>query len=216
MDGELARLQRDLDRFDRRTRLFGAVGLAAAVFVMVLGIGARQAHSQQDSLSGRALILVDDAGRQRIVLGSDTGNRPGIWLRDESGKDRVWFGFGAPRGTPQLSLNDETGRTRLAAGFSVERGDVQVAMFDPAGTPRAYLGFGLQLRTPQLVLDDEHGKDRVYAGWTQDGATVMHLVDESGSVVWRAPGATTSGSTSSGAVTSAGPNPGTNRKSGAP
>ena len=86
MDGELARLQRDLDRFDRRTRLFGAAGLAAAVFVIVLGIGARQAQSQQDSLSGRALVLVDDAGRQRIVLGSDTGNRPGIWLRDESGK----------------------------------------------------------------------------------------------------------------------------------
>ncbi|HLW48280.1 MAG TPA: hypothetical protein VKW09_10990 [bacterium] len=207
METEFTRLQRDLDRFDRRTRALGAAGLAVAVLVAVLFAGARQAVSQPESLSGRTVALVDDAGRQRIVLGSDTGNRPGIWLRDEGGKDRVWFGFGAPRGTPQLSLNDETGRTRLAAGFSVERGDAQMAMFDPAGTPRAYLGFGVQLRTPQLVLDDEHGKDRIYAGWTQDGATILHLVDESGTVVWRAPAPGTS---------TGGANPGTNRKSGGP
>jgi hypothetical protein len=211
VDTELARLQRDLARFDRGTRLFALAGLAAAVLAAVLWIGAREARSQPESLSGRGLALVDDAGRQRIVLGVDTNNRPGIWLRDQNGKDRTWLGFGAPRGTPQLSLNDETGRTRMAAGFSVERGDSQLTMFDPSGTPRTYFGFGLQLRTPQLVLDDEHGKNRVYLGWTQDGAAVLHLVDDAGAVVWRAPGGS-----GSGAVNSGGANPNTNRKSGSP
>jgi hypothetical protein len=215
VDGDLARLQRDIARFERRTRFLGLAGVAAAVLIAVLWLGARQAQSQQDSLSARALVLVDDEGRQRVVLGSDTSNRPGIWLRDDTGKDRIWFGFGAPRGTPQLALNDETGRLRLATGFSVERGDTQVALFDAAGTPRGYLGFGLQLRTPQLVLDDEHGKDRVYAGWTQDGATILHLVDDAGTVVWRAPAAINSNGAGA-PINSGGTNPGGNHKSPAP
>jgi hypothetical protein len=202
VDPELAKLERDLSRFEHRTRLFGAAGVAAAIIAAVLCVGARQAQSQQEALSARGVVLVDNAGRQRIVLGSDTTNRPGIWLRDENGKDRLWFGFGAQRGTPQLSLNDETGRARFAAGFNLEHADPQIALFDPAGTPRAYLGFGVQLRTPQLVLNDEHGKQRLYSGWAPDGAVVLHLVDDSGAVVWSIP--------------AGGHAPNTNHKSGGP
>lgn len=215
MDRDLEALQRDLIRFERRTRMIWLAGLAAAVVVMVLWAGARQAQSQSASLSGRQVILVDDSGRQRIFLASDTNNRPGIWVRDEAGKDRLFFGFGSQRATPQFSLSDETGRTRANAGFSLERGDSQVTLSDAAGTTRAYFGFGVQLRTPQIVLNDERGKDRVYAGWTRDGAAIIDVVDESGNVVWKTGDARPGGATP-GAGSVGGGNPGNTRKSGAP
>jgi len=188
VDRDLQALRRELARFERRVRAMSLLGLAAAVIAAVLIVGARQAQSQQAALSARTVTVVDNNGRPRIVLGSDTNDRPGIWLRDDAGKDRLYFGFGTP-GKPQFALSDESGRVRLNAGFSVEHGDSQVVLADPAGTTRAYLGFGLQLRTPQLVFSDEHGKDQVYAGWTRGGAPVLQLVDPSGNVTWAAPGA---------------------------
>ena len=215
MERDLEALQRDLIRFERRTRAFWLAGLAAAVVMMVLWAGARQAQSQSASLSARQVILVDESGRQRIFLASDTNNRPGIWVRDEAGKDRLVFGFGTQRPTPQFTLSDEMGRTRANAGFSLERADSQLTLSDAAGTTRAYFGFGVQLRTPQLVLNDERGKDRVYAGWTRDGTAIIDVVDDSGNVVWKT-GDTRPGGASPGAGSPGGGNPGSTRKSGAP
>ena len=213
MESELEALRRDLARFERRTRLIWLGSLAAAVLIAVFWGGARQAQSQTASLSGRALVLVDDATRQRIVLASDTANRPGIWLRDESGRDRFFFGFGAQRETPQFSMNDEGGRPRVNAGFSIERGDPLLTLSDQTGVSRVYFGFGVQLRTPQIVLNDERGKDRLYAGWTRDGTTIIDLIDDAGNVVWKA-GGTRQGGTGPG--TPSGGNPGATRKSGGP
>lgn len=215
MERELEALQRDLARFERRTRMVWLAGLAAAVVVAVLWAGARQAQSQSASLTGRQLVLVDASNRQRIVLASDTRNQPGIWMRDDAGKDRLFLGFGAERGTPQFSLNDETGRTRANAGFSIEQGDSQVTLTDPTGTSRVYFGFGVQLRTPQMVLNDERGKDRVYAGWTRDGLALLDVVDEAGNIVWKTGGTPPGGGSPAGGSTGGG-NPGNTHKSGAP
>ena len=214
MERELEALQRDLARFERRTRMVWLAGLAAAVVAVVLWAGVRQAQSQSASLTTRQLVLVDASAHQRIVLASDTSNRPGIWVRDDAGKDRLFLGFGAEHGTPQFTLSDETGRTRSNAGFSIERGDAQVTLGDPTGTTRAYFGFGVQLRTPQMVLNDERGKDRLYAGWTREGVALIDVVDEAGNLVWKTGAATPSGGSSGGS--SGGGNPGTTRKSGAP
>lgn len=218
MENELATLERDLARFERRVRLVWAAGLTAAVVIAVLGAGARQAQSQSASLSARALVLLDPADRQRIVLTSDPNSRPGIAIRDEAGKDRLRFGFATQPASPLFQLADGTGRPRLTAGFDVQHGDPQIRLDDAASTTRGYLGFGIQLRTPQMVLTDEHGKERLYAGWTQGGTPLVDVIDGAGNVIWKAgdtrpagAGAGSSGSGSNGAG-----NPGTTRKSGAP
>jgi hypothetical protein len=185
VERELEALRRDVARFDRRARLCALAGAAAAVLLALFCAGVRQAQSQSASLAVRAVVLIDASNRQRIVLGSDNAGRPGIWLRDESGKDRMYFGFGAQPATPQFSLGDETGRPRLAVAFGMERGDPQVTLADGTGTTRAYLGFGVQLRTPQFVLNDERGKDRLYAGWTRDGTPLLEISDDSGNAVWK-------------------------------
>jgi hypothetical protein len=211
VEKELEALQRDLARFERRTRIAWLVGLAAAVIVAALWGGAGQAQSQSASLSARALALVDQSNRPRIVLGSDTNNRPGIEINDDTDKIRVRFGFGTQPAVPLFYLADETGRQRMIVGSNVEHGDAQITFYDPTGTPRAYLGFGVQLRTPQLTLNDERGKDRVYAGWTTNGTAIVQVSDDSGNIVWKS-GATGSG----GAAPSTGGTPGSQRKSGAP
>ncbi|MHB8730597.1 MAG: hypothetical protein ACYDAB_02260 [bacterium] len=220
MERELQALQQDLARFERRTRLMWLAGLAAVVIVAVLWGGARQAQSQSASLSTRALVLVDQNNRQRIVLSSDTNNRPGIWINDDAGKTRLRFGFGTQPASPLFYLADETERPRVSVGFSVEHGDAQVSLSDPAGTPRAYFGFGVQLRTPQLTLSDERGKNRLYAGWTTGGTAIVDVTDDSGNIIWRsgtagAGGAAPSTGSPSGGSTGGGA-PGSQHKSGAP
>jgi len=216
VERELEALQRDLARFERRTRLMWLAGLAAAVVVAVLWGGVQQAQSQSASMTARQLVLVDQSTRPRIVLASDTSDRPGIWMRDDAGKDRLFLGFGAQKGTPQFTLSDETGRTRANAGFSLERGDSQVTLADPTGTTRVYFGFGVQLRTPQMVLNDERGKDRIYAGWTQSNTAIVDVIDDAGNVVWKTGAAATPGGGSTGGGSTGGGTPGSTHKSGAP
>ena len=186
MEREFEALERDLARFERRTRLMWLVGLAAAVIVVVLWGAARQAQSQATALRAREIDLVDPSNHPRAVLGTDTNNRPAIGLLDDAGKERVRLGFGTQPATPIFYLQDETGRAKLQFGSNVEHGDSQVTMSDPSGTARAFFGFGLQLRTPQFALNDERGKDRIYAGWLPTRAATVSVLDGSGNVVWRA------------------------------
>lgn len=210
VEQELESVQRELARFERRAGMVWLAGLAAAVIVVVLWGAARQAQSQSTSLAARQVVLVDLSDRPRIILASDTNNRPGIWIRDEAGKDRLRVGFGTQPVSPFIFLADEAGRVRLAAGFNVEHGDPQMGLLDPAGTSRAFFGFGVQLRTPQLVLDDEHGKDRIYAGWTREGAATLHVTDDAGKIVWKTgdtPGGTVPGAGSGGRTPANTPKP---------
>ena len=185
METELDALRRELTRFERRTRQMWFAGLAAAVIVIVLWGGARQAQSQATALRAREIDLVDQSNHRRIALATDTNNRPGIWVNDDAGKTRLRVGLGTQPVTPLLYLADETGRPRMLLGSNVEHNDSQVTMSDPSGTARIFFGFGVQLRTPQFVLNDERGKDRIYAGWTLARAPALHLVDDAGNIEWR-------------------------------
>lgn len=185
MKREFEALERDLARFERRTRLLWFTGFAAAVIVVVLSGGARQAQSQATSLRAREIDLVDPSNHPRVVLGTDTNNRPAVGLLDDAGKERLRFGFGTQPATPIFYLQDETGRAKSQFGSNVEHSDAQMTMSDPSGTARAFFGFGLQLRTPQFALNDEHGKDRIYAGWLPTRAVTVSVLDGSGNIIWR-------------------------------
>ena len=185
MERELERLERDLARFEHRTRLMWFAGLAAAVIVVVLWGSARQAQSQAAALRVREIDLVDPSNHPRVVLGTDTNNRPTIGMLDDAGRERLRFGFGTQPATPIFYLQDETGRAKSQFGSNVEHSDSLVTMSDPSGAARVFLGFGVQLRTPQLVLNDEHGKDRIYTGWLATRAATIAVLDGSGKILWR-------------------------------
>jgi hypothetical protein len=112
------------------------------------------------------LLLLDDRGEFRIVVGLSDAGRPEVQLKDETGRTRAEMsvtGKNAPallmtdaaggrrvgltldqRGQPSFLLRDETGRERLAVWQ--ERGEQGLALAGADGRPRA-----------GLVLSDRSG-----------------------------------------------------------
>ena len=177
-----------LTRAERRLRITSMSWLVAVIVITVLWMGAQQAQSQSSTLSARRISVVDQSGRDRIILSFDTNNHPAIWLRDDAGKDRMFIGFGKEVGRPLIGLNDEAGRLRLSMGFSIERNSPQVVLLDENGKQRGFLGFAASgATTPQLNLSDERGTDRIYLGWSTAEKPVVLLSDEAGKTLWSAP-----------------------------
>ncbi len=177
-----------LTRAERRLRITSMSWLVAVIVIAVLWVGAQQAQSQSSTLSARRIAVVDQNGRDRIILSFDTNNHPAIWLRDDAGKDRMFIGFGKEVGRPLIGLNDEAGRLRLSMGFSIERNSPQVVLLDEGGKQRGFLGFAASgATTPQLNLADERGTDRIYLGWSTAEKPVVLLSDEAGKTLWSAP-----------------------------
>jgi hypothetical protein len=185
---EIQLMRARLARAERRLRVTSVSWLVAAIAVTVLWMSAQQAQSQSATLQGRRIAVVDQAGKDRIILSFDTNNHPAIWLRDEQGKDRLFLGFGKEVGRPLIGFNDEAGRLRLSLGFSVERNTPQVVLLDDTGKQRGFLGFAASgASTPQLDLADEHGTDRIYLGWSTAEKPVMLVSDDAGKTQWSAP-----------------------------
>ena len=177
-----------LARAERRLRITAMSWLVAVIVITVLWMGAQQAQSQSSTLSARRIAVVDQNGKDRIILSFDTNNHPAIWLRDDAGKDRLFIGFGKEVGRPLIGLNDEGGRLRLSMGFSVERNTPQVVLLDEAGKQRGFFGFAASgAPTPQLDLADEKGTDRIYLGWSTAEKPVVIVSDEAGKTLWSAP-----------------------------
>lgn len=176
-----------LAQAERRLRITSVGWLVAAVVVAVLWIGAQQAQSQSATISTHRLAVVDQGGKERIVLSFDTNGHPAIWLRDDAGHDRMFIGFGTS-GRPLIGLSDDAGHLRLSLGFSLDRNTPQLVLLDENGKQRAYLGFsGAGQTTPELDLADERGTDRIYLGWSTTEKPAIILDDESGKTLWSAP-----------------------------
>jgi len=185
---EIQRMRARLARAERRLQVTSVSWLVAAIVVTVLWMGAQQAQSQSSTLQGRRIAVVDQNGKDRIILSFDTNNHPAIWLRDDLGKDRLFIGFGKEVGRPLVGFNDDTGRLRLSLGFSIERNTPQVVLLDENGKQRGFFGFAASgATTPQLDLADERGTDRIYLGWSTAEKPVMLVSDDTGKTLWSAP-----------------------------
>ena len=185
---EIQLMRARLVRAERRLRLTSVGWLVAAIVITVFWMGAQQAQSESSTIQSRRMAVVDQNGKDRIILSFDTNNHPAIWLRDEAGKDRMFIGFGKEVGRPLIGFNDETGRLRLSLGFSIERNTPQVVLLDENSKQRGFLGFAASgATTPQLDLADERGTDRIYLGWSTAEKPVMLVSDDSGKTLWSAP-----------------------------
>jgi hypothetical protein len=185
---EIELMRTRLARAERRLRVTSVSWLVAAIVVTVLWMGAQQAQSQSSTIQGHRIAVVDQNGKDRIILSFDTNNRPAIWLRDDQGKDRLFIGFGKEVGRPLVGFNDDAGRLRLSLGFSVERNTPQLVLLDENGKQRGFLGFAAPGdATPQLDLADDHGTDRIYLGWSTSEKPVMLVSDDTGKTLWSAP-----------------------------
>lgn len=189
MDVEEIRVMRArVAQAERRLRITSLGWLAAAVVAAMLWTGAQRAQSQTAAVSARRIAIVDQKGKERIIMALDSNNNPAIWLRDDAGKDRMFMGFGKLAARPLIELSDEAGRPRLTVGLSPDRDTPQVVLLDENGKQRGFLGFSASgTATPELDLADDHGTDRIALGWGPAAKPGLVVSDPSGKTVWSAP-----------------------------
>jgi len=159
----LEKLEQELSAAKRRARWLLAgvavclgVGLAAWAF-RPQAATAQPAPGNLNDIRARRIILEDDNGKPRLVLGAKEG--AGLALTDENGKPRAML-FMTKDGV-RLSLSDENNQERAA--LAVTKDGPGLALYDQNGKTRATLAFAIKT-----------------------GAGLV-LVDESGKVVWGAP-----------------------------
>jgi len=215
LDRLIERLDR-LERADRRRTLTSA----AIVGLLVAGIGLAAAAprssqpapeapplgSAVSEIRAKRLVLVDDAGKLRAVLGSATRGAVSLGLLDNDDKIRAVLIVDA-NGIPRLDLfgADETRRMVLSvfpnrSGLAIfGEGGRGGAVLDVAADGTASLGLtdkqeraraGLQLRTDGTVLlnfSDISERVRAALGVGADGAPGLGIWDKDGKRIWQAP-----------------------------
>lgn len=143
---------------ERKLTMVTAGWVASLVAFGVLWIAAQEAYPQAQGVRAHRLVLVDTAGRDRLVLGFDSHERPGLWMEDDAGRVRATLGFGVERGTPQLVLSDAAARPRVYVGFGEPREAPQLTLTNPDRTQQIYVGWGLHSGKPLLLLADRSRK----------------------------------------------------------
>jgi hypothetical protein len=220
-------LQTRVDRLERgskrdRAVLFGIVIVAmltaqapapqapsapAGPRVFTAPITVKNAAGQSATLSALGLVIHDANGKERLLIGVDSENRPSIDLRDASGglreslylfeqktptlrqfdandKRRLELALSGT-GNGELELSDPNEKLRAAFFIGATTGNPQVALYGTDEKLRAYLATDDAM--PYLVLRDNNAISRINVGGFSDGTVGMDIRDASNTVVWKAP-----------------------------
>lgn len=197
--------QQRLTRLERRLRAFqvacliGLVGLVLAACAMALHGGHTWADNSGQVLRLRGLIIEDEQGRERILLGAPVpkvagrkrqDDATGLIVLGEKGADRVQLGLNpgpqcggivSRRISPAsgITVNDQDGNER--GGFGVLDNGRAILGLDYPTCQEAVAAFVLpdQGRSGFAVFGQQ-GKgdnDRVWLQTTKDGETSLRLHD---------------------------------------
>lgn len=161
---DIESLRKRLTAMEVRFRAASLAWLASIALIAILSVGAQQAQSQNQIIKVRGVDVVDRHGRTRISIGFGDKDNPAMWVYDDKGKLRSFFGISSSSGRPKLTLSDENEHERAYLGFAA------------AGKP-----------TPMLNLADDREKDSIYLGWSTKERPIMHITDQSNNVSWVAP-----------------------------
>jgi len=178
MERKLAETEVSLRRY---RQMFGVGALA------VVGLLTMAAVKNNEVVRAKRFIVMDDLGRERIVLAADLmaldkngnpdvtkGTRTGLRLFDENGKIRASLGF-SQSGTG-LTLSDENGKIRTSLGF--DQSGTGLDLSDENGKPRTLLGIGRG--GTNLNLYDGNGKLRASLAAFENYRPALALLDENG------------------------------------
>jgi hypothetical protein len=128
-------------------------GAAVAIGLVVVVVAGAMAAPPLKDFSVRTLRIVDDAGRDRIVLTADP-QQADLTFFDPSGKSRLTLDVAKDR-RPLLIFSDESGKVSNRMTLGVEDEGV-----------------------PGLVLYDSAGRKRVALGIPKEGGPVIRVLDE--------------------------------------
>lgn len=150
-----------LDRMERQLRRWRR-GAVAGLGLAAVAVAGAMAQPPAKELVVKTLRVVDDAGKDRIVLSSNP-DEADLTLFDPSGKSRLTLDVAKDR-RPVLLFADESNKesNRLVLGLEDEG-------------------------HPALLLYDGTGHKRVAFGIPKEGGPVIRILDESGKLRMRFP-----------------------------
>ncbi len=148
MRERLDRLERQVSRWRR--------GALAMVGVAALAVAGAMAEPPAKELTVKKLRVVDDTGRDRIVLSADPVEAD-LTFYDPSGKSRLTIDVAKDR-RPVLQFSDDANKesSRMTLGLEDE-GHPALTLYDGAGRRRVTFGIG-KLGGPVLRVLDENGR----------------------------------------------------------
>jgi hypothetical protein len=189
-------------RENRRLRRWLA-GLAAVLLIVIVGgsysptddvpkvelpEGEEPAEQPSRTAVVQRLAIVDEAGKERIVLGFDNFHKdakekvPGLYIFDANGHRRAMVG--GDRETAGLWLA-EAGRTRLSVTTSPGKFAGLGVFAEPGSPERGQIGlYYSDTGNPMLALNDRNGTTRVGLGLFDKGKPAMSLNNANGEPVF--------------------------------
>lgn len=142
-----------VDRLEQENRRLKQVGLIAGTLVGI-GLLMGQAAPRHQVIQAQHIVITDDQGHERIVLGADK-DRASILLKNEPGKATVVLALAAE--TAGLSVTDENAKHRLTLGKHLkEGGGAGLWLYDDQGNIR--YSTTVNRTGPSLAVFDEAGK----------------------------------------------------------
>ena len=168
-DCAVASVTARMDRLERELRWWQLVGVATlAILGWGLVIGATR-EQVADEIRVKRLLIVDDSGRSRAVLGTE-GNAPALRLYDARGTNRAEILLRAD-GVPFVALRDDEAKTTAQLDVGPDlRGGFQGG-FLLLGSRR-----GIGVPRHELV-----------AGFSDHGQPYIRFLDKESKVIWKAP-----------------------------
>ncbi len=179
-----------LERENRWMRRIGAVGVAIAAAVFLIG----QGKDKPRVVEAEAFVLRDGEGKQRAVLSMEKPNTPSLVLLDQNGTKRVYL-LAEQGGRASLGLGPGDGGIRTVLRVN-SGGDAHLNFFDKDGKRGSQFGIDL-LGQPSLHLMTE-GRHQVALEATRDMARLLFSqpgqrsdvrlgITAKGDVIWQAP-----------------------------
>jgi hypothetical protein len=154
-DETRARLDR-MERELRHWRLGGVLALSLAV----VAVACAMAQAPAKELSVETLRIVEQGGKDRLVLTA----APGI---------------------PDMTFLDPMGHSRLTLDIAGD--EKPVLAISESGHERGRLTIGIENGSPMLRLYDKAGKLRVTLGVPQDVGGLIRILDPDGTLMRRLP-----------------------------
>lgn len=140
-----------LERENRRLKRLAGCG--AAIACAVLAMGQAASEPKGNTVEASRFVVVDDDGRERMVLGMDESG-PALVIRSSEGRECVRLDVPSVTDKPALYLDDVPAAARLEMGLTMN-GPV-IHLTDGSGV-RARLATN-ELNAPLFAVYDDEGR----------------------------------------------------------
>ena len=167
----------EIEKQNRRLKNYMKVMVLAFLSLAFIGAKAGPHNGEFNQITAKILTIVDDAGRERIVLGSNEEGT-GLKVINMEGKKLLGVGIAAGDRGSGISFSDKEGRPRI--GLGLDEGIPGMAIINENG--RKIIGIGGDDRGYGLSIMDGDEVERAAIGF-QKGSTGVVLYDDEGQFV---------------------------------